>query len=42
MATIDLVDIKKTYAGNVPAVRGVNLNVADGEFIVLVGPSGCG
>ena len=41
MATIDLVDLKKDY-GNAPAVKGINLNVADGEFIVLVGPSGCG
>ncbi|KFL28099.1 hypothetical protein JP74_03835, partial [Devosia sp. 17-2-E-8] len=41
MATIDLVDLKKDY-GNSPAVKGINLNVADGEFIVLVGPSGCG
>ncbi|HEY4203234.1 MAG TPA: sn-glycerol-3-phosphate import ATP-binding protein UgpC [Devosiaceae bacterium] len=41
MATIDLVDLKKNY-DSVPAVKGVNLNVADGEFIVLVGPSGCG
>ncbi|MBK1794167.1 sn-glycerol-3-phosphate import ATP-binding protein UgpC [Devosia sp. WQ 349] len=41
MATINLVDLKKDY-GNVPAVKGVNLSVADGEMIVLVGPSGCG
>jgi sn-glycerol 3-phosphate transport system ATP-binding protein len=41
MATITLVDLKKDY-GNVPAVKGVNLSVADGEMIVLVGPSGCG
>ncbi|KQX40060.1 glycerol-3-phosphate ABC transporter ATP-binding protein [Devosia sp. Root436] len=41
MATINLVDLKKSY-GNVPAVKGVNLSVADGELIVLVGPSGCG
>jgi sn-glycerol 3-phosphate transport system ATP-binding protein len=41
MATINLVDLKKNY-GNVPAVKGVNLSVADGELIVLVGPSGCG
>ena len=41
MATIDLIDLKKNY-GNVPAVKGVNLRVADGELIVLVGPSGCG
>ena len=41
MATINLVDLMKNY-GNVPAVKGVNLSVADGELIVLVGPSGCG
>ena len=41
MATINLVDLKKNY-GSAPAVKGVNLSVADGELIVLVGPSGCG
>ena len=41
MATINIVDVKKSY-GSVPAVKGINLAVADGEFIVLVGPSGCG
>jgi sn-glycerol 3-phosphate transport system ATP-binding protein len=42
MATINLVDLQKSYGGNVLAVKGVNLSVADGEMIVLVGPSGCG
>ncbi|RDJ03906.1 sn-glycerol-3-phosphate import ATP-binding protein UgpC [Rhizobium grahamii] len=41
MATIEIIDLKKNY-GSVPAVKGVNLSVADGELIVLVGPSGCG
>ncbi len=41
MATIKLIDLKKNY-GDTPAVKGVNLDVADGELIVLVGPSGCG
>ncbi|MET3897975.1 sn-glycerol 3-phosphate transport system ATP-binding protein [Devosia sp. UYZn731] len=41
MATIELIDLKKNY-GAIPAVKGVDLSVADGEFIVLVGPSGCG
>ncbi|WP_048648901.1 sn-glycerol-3-phosphate ABC transporter ATP-binding protein UgpC [Nitratireductor soli] len=41
MASIEIIDLKKNY-GQVPAVRGVNLAVSDGELIVLVGPSGCG
>jgi multiple sugar transport system ATP-binding protein len=28
--------------GSVPAVRDLNLEIAQGEFLVLVGPSGCG
>ncbi|MDB5623324.1 MAG: sn-glycerol-3-phosphate transporter ATP-binding protein UgpC, partial [Devosia sp.] len=42
MATINLVDLQKSYGGGVLAVKGINLSVADGELIVLVGPSGCG
>ncbi|HWV21344.1 MAG TPA: sn-glycerol-3-phosphate import ATP-binding protein UgpC [Devosia sp.] len=41
MATINLVDLMKSY-GPIPAVKGINLSVKDGELIVLVGPSGCG
>jgi multiple sugar transport system ATP-binding protein len=44
MASVRLEGIRKIYpdqAGTV-AVHGVNLDVADGEFVVLVGPSGCG
>src|SRR5690554_757552 len=41
MATINIVDLQKNY-GPVPAVKGINLSVEDGELIVLVGPSGCG
>jgi sn-glycerol 3-phosphate transport system ATP-binding protein len=41
MATIVLNDVRKTY-GNVEAIKGVSLDIADGELIVLVGPSGCG
>ena len=41
MAAIELVDLKKNY-GTVPAVKGIDLSVSDGEMIVLVGPSGCG
>ena len=34
-------DVWKLF-GSSPAVRNVNLEVKDGEFLVLVGPSGCG
>ncbi len=42
MASIKLEGLEKTYPGGVQAVKGVDLEVADGEFVVLVGPSGCG
>jgi multiple sugar transport system ATP-binding protein len=42
MATIELSNLSKTYAGNVQAVRGATFTIGDGEFVVLVGPSGCG
>ncbi|HVM82923.1 MAG TPA: sn-glycerol-3-phosphate ABC transporter ATP-binding protein UgpC [Candidatus Binatia bacterium] len=41
MAEVKIRALEKNYAG-VPAVRGVDLDIADGEFTVLVGPSGCG
>ena len=44
MASVTLEGIRKIYPGATAhvAVHGVDLNVGDGEFIVLVGPSGCG
>jgi multiple sugar transport system ATP-binding protein len=42
MAAIELVHLSKVYANEVAAVRDLNLEVAEGEFMVLVGPSGCG
>ena len=42
MADIQFVHIGKVYDGDVTAVRDLNLDVAEGEFMVLVGPSGCG
>lgn len=42
MAKISLKDVRKTYAGNIEAIKGVSLDIADGELVVLVGPSGCG
>jgi len=42
MAQIVLDHVDKVYPGGVKAVDGLNLEIADGEFMVLVGPSGCG
>lgn len=42
MATISIQNLKKEYDGHIVAVDDFNLDVQDGEFIVLVGPSGCG
>jgi sn-glycerol 3-phosphate transport system ATP-binding protein len=42
MAPVDLNGVRKTYSGNVPAVKGVSVAIPDGKLCVLVGPSGCG
>jgi multiple sugar transport system ATP-binding protein len=42
MAELHIRDVSKIYAGGVRAVSHVNVEVADGEFVILVGPSGCG
>jgi multiple sugar transport system ATP-binding protein len=41
MAEVSLRDLVKVY-GRQPAVRGIDLDIADREFVVFVGPSGCG
>jgi multiple sugar transport system ATP-binding protein len=42
MAGITFDDVTKTYSDGHRAVSDLNLEVNDGEFVVLVGPSGCG
>ncbi|WP_136191886.1 ABC transporter ATP-binding protein [Actinomyces procaprae] len=43
MATVTFDHATRIYPGNdTPSVDSLNLEIADGEFLVLVGPSGCG
>ncbi len=43
MATVSYRDASRVYPGtDRPAVNKLNLEIEDGEFMVLVGPSGCG
>ena len=42
MADIQLRGVSKIYGGNVVAVDAIDLDIRDGEFMVLLGPSGCG
>lgn len=43
MATVRFDNVSRIYDKKArPAVSGINLEIADGEFLVLVGPSGCG
>jgi multiple sugar transport system ATP-binding protein len=42
MAEIELDGVTKRYPDGTEAVKQVDLEIADGEFVILVGPSGCG
>lgn len=42
MATLSFRNVTKTYPGDIAVIHGINMDVTDGEFIVIVGPSGCG
>ncbi len=42
MAEIQLKGVTKRYPDGTEAVKQVDLDIADGEFMILVGPSGCG
>ena len=42
MAEIQFKGITKRYPDGFEAVKAIDLDIADGEFMILVGPSGCG
>jgi multiple sugar transport system ATP-binding protein len=42
MAEIEFDDVVKRYPDGFEAVKHMNLEIRDGEFVILVGPSGCG
>jgi putative ABC transport system ATP-binding protein len=45
LAVVEARDLYKTYVSGrlrVPALRGVNLRIEQGEIVAIVGPSGCG
>jgi len=41
MASLHIRNVRKHY-GPVPVLKGIDIDIADGEFLILVGPSGCG
>jgi multiple sugar transport system ATP-binding protein len=42
MAPVNMENVNKVYENGFHAVKDMNLDIAEGEFMVLVGPSGCG
>ena len=42
MGAINITDVGKVYPNGTRALENVNIEIYDGEFVVLVGPSGCG
>ncbi|MFO6464352.1 ABC transporter ATP-binding protein [Jannaschia sp. KMU-145] len=41
MANVTIRDLRKSY-GTTEVIHGLDIDISDGEFVVLVGPSGCG
>ena len=41
MAQVAIREVSKAF-GAVPVLHSVSVDISDGQFVVLVGPSGCG
>jgi multiple sugar transport system ATP-binding protein len=41
VSTVDIRSVRKTF-GNLEVIHGVDVDIDNGEFVILVGPSGCG
>jgi multiple sugar transport system ATP-binding protein len=41
MSTLEIINVRKRYSG-AETLKGINITLADGEFLVLLGASGCG
>ena len=42
MEALTIKNLRKTYDGNLEALKGINLNVEEGDFFALLGPNGAG
>jgi multiple sugar transport system ATP-binding protein len=42
MAKLEIINLKKQFSSQVIPVKDITLEVNDGEFLTLLGPSGCG
>ncbi|MFY9317792.1 MAG: sn-glycerol-3-phosphate import ATP-binding protein UgpC [Burkholderiales bacterium] len=42
MAAVSLRGVRKSYTADLQVIHGVDMEIADGEFVVILGPSGCG
>lgn len=42
MGALSIRNVRKTYSGDIQILKGIDLEIDQGEFLILVGPSGCG